>query len=305
VSRLPQWAVPVLMLLVASPPGLAAGQSTVEPFRPWRNDSHAVHTWVGEVAYLGGNAILGGVTAGVMRELRGGSFWEAFRVGAVGGSVSYAGKRIAAESFVGAGLLGREVAALGSSIAHNAADGRTALAEIVLPVGFARLYLRRDSASLLGVAAAAKLDLATLIAAGYLGFTADEFDLGASLSTGTPVFVVRERMSEQDWTGLQVAGVIRLTGDPPAGSASGTTFPQALAHETVHVLQYDFALLVWSDPAEQWLTARLPGGSWIDRHVHLGLVLPGWALANAVLPYTARPWEQEAHFLTRWEANRD
>jgi hypothetical protein len=71
-----------------------------------------------------------------------------------------------------------------------------------------------------------------------------------------------------------------------------------LAHERVHVLQYDFALAAWGEPAEAWLLAPLPGGARLDRYLDFGLPLLPWAAANLVIPHDYRPWEQEADYLT-------
>ncbi len=93
--------------------------------------------WAGEFAILSGNAVLSGVTAGVVQKLRGGSFRDGFVRGLTGGGVIYLGKRVAAERFSGAGLLGREVASLGTSMVRNASEGYGLLDDVVLPVGAA------------------------------------------------------------------------------------------------------------------------------------------------------------------------
>src|SRR5688500_10942351 len=100
-------------------------------------------TWVGQFTVAGANALLSGVTAGVIQELRGGSFSDGFARGALGGVVIYAGKRVAMDRFAGAGLLGREVAAVGTSMVRNAADGVGLLDRVVLPVGPVRVYWQR------------------------------------------------------------------------------------------------------------------------------------------------------------------
>ena len=247
---------------------------------------------------MSGNAALGGLTAALVQTLRGGSFWEALRDGAVGGAFAYAGKRIAVEDFWGAGLLGREVAAVGASVVRNASDGRATLARLVLPVGVARLYLEADSASGLPTRAHLKFDLPTFVSAVYFGTRpGSEFAAGASLSAGTPVFLTAERWSEQSWEGSQAAGALWLHGNPR------DPYPEVekesvFAHERVHVVQYDFGFLAWSDPMEGWIAQRLPGGAWVDRHLDLGLYLAPWALANHLTPHDQRPWEHEAHFLS-------
>jgi hypothetical protein len=257
----------------------------------------------GDLAFIGGNAVLGGITAGLLQELRGGSFWPAFRAGALGGAVAYAGRRIAVEQFTLAGLLGRELAAVGTSVVRNASDGRGMLDQLVLPLGLARLYLERDTAAARPLNARLKLDLPTVLATTYLGLQGDvHFDLSASLSSGAPVFASFGRWSDGNWRGNQAAGAIWLRGNPDDPNPDAER-PAVLAHERVHILQYDFSLLAWSEPTERWLSARVPGGSWVHRHLDLGLHLGPWAMANWLIPYQQRPWEHEAHFLSRVRGN--
>ncbi|MGH7477263.1 MAG: hypothetical protein ACRELD_13400, partial [Longimicrobiales bacterium] len=186
-----------------------------------------------------------------------------------------------------------------SAVARNASEGRGALEQLVLPLGFARLYLRTGPAASGPARAHVALDLPSLLATAYFAFRRDaELDLIASLSAGTPVFATRVRWADGYWAGDQVAGVIWLRGnpdDPTPDAERGAV----LAHERVHVLQYDFSFLLWSDPAERWLAERVAGGAWIERRLDLGLHLAPWALANRLLPYELRPWEQEAYFLSR------
>lgn len=260
-------------------------------------------TWAGDLAFLSGNAVLGGLTAGLIRELRGGEFWPAFRTGVAGGAIAYAGRRIAVEQFAGAGFLGREVAAAGTSVARNAAEGRSTLHEIVFPLWLIRLYLRTDTAA--GLHARVKADLPTLLATAYLGLRGDaRFDISASLSSGMPVFRTHVLLADGYWKGNQSAGVIWLHGNPedPNPDAQRSA---VIAHERVHVLQYDFGLLLWSDPAEAWLAERIPGGPRVHDYLDLGLHLLPWGLANWALPYRQRPWEHEAHFLSGISAERE
>ena len=125
-------------------PGTAHGQSRADriPVTP----GHPVDGPSGlasDVAFLGVNVALGGLSAALFQQLRGGSSWDAFLNGALGGAVAYAGRRLAVERFDGASLAGRQVAAVGTSIVRNASNGCGALDQLVLPFGFARLYLRR------------------------------------------------------------------------------------------------------------------------------------------------------------------
>ena len=262
-------------------------------------------TWAGDLAFLSGNAALGGLTAGLIQTLRGGSFWGAFRDGALGGAVSYAGRRVASEPFDGAGLVGREVAAVGASLVRNASVGNGPLDELVLPLGIAWLYLRRDTTASKSVHARLKLDVPTILASIYLGFRGDtDLDVSASVSAGAPVFYTRARWVEEGWLGYQAAGAIWLRGNPndPYPEADEAT---VFGHERVHVLQYDFSSLTLGDAADRLVTDRLPGGAWIDRHLDLGVHLGAWGLANLLIPRNQRPWEQEAHFLSGVSSYRE
>ena len=135
--------IAALSLVFLAYPRAAEGQWESDPLRTApRERAAGPPTWVGELAFLSGNAALGGLTAALIRELRGGSFWEAFLDGALGGAVVY-----------GAGLAGREVAAVGTSIVRNASDGRGTLEQLVLPIGVARLYLQGVNTSVAPVRA--------------------------------------------------------------------------------------------------------------------------------------------------------
>lgn len=245
-----------------------------------------------EAAYLAGNALIGGFTAALFQSSRGGAFWPAFRVGALGGSIAYAGRKVTAEEFSGAGLLGRELGAVGASLVSNAAHGRPPLERFVLPFGPTRVYITTKP-----VDVTFKLDLPTATATMYYALSGARFDAAASLSAGAPVFEQHVTFADGHWRGDQIAGVIKATGNP---SDPNPDAPKSLvlAHERVHTLQYDFALVAWSEPAEAWLARHLPGGSWLQRHIDFGLHLLPWQLLNTVVPYRARPWEAEARFLS-------
>jgi hypothetical protein len=65
-----------------------------------------------DVTFAASNALLAGMTPGVSQRLRGGQFGDGFARGAVAGAVAYVGRRMGAEQFDGAGLLGRQVSAV-------------------------------------------------------------------------------------------------------------------------------------------------------------------------------------------------
>lgn len=265
----------------------------------------AAQSRAGDLAFGAGNAALGGLTAGVARKLDGGAFWPAFRDGALGGAVAYAGRRVAVARFDGAGFLGRELASVGGAVVANAADGRGRFARLTLPIGFIRLDANLDARAREACSfwLSPSLDLPTFVATLYYVVRDDvEVDADASLSAGTPVFHSFDRRADGNWRGEQLAGVIRVLGNP------GDPLPDharrdVLAHELVHVLQYDFGQAAWSAPVEAWLLERVPAR--VGCHVDLGLHLLPWALANLLVPYEQRPWEHEANFLSGVRADRD
>lgn len=252
--------------------------------------------WTGDAAALGINAALGGLTAGVGQWLGGGSFTDGFTRGFAGGALVYGGKRVAVQNFSGAGLLGREVAAVGSSVIRNAAEGRGSLSRLVLPAGPVRLYVETTG----GWRVRPRVDGATLVAAAY-GVLEDSlrFDLDASFSSGAVVFQVDSLLvrgpggSETGASGITRAGTIYLS------DIVGIDAEIDLRHEVVHVIQQDQIFLTMTDPVENWALRRIPGGAWVSRYLDPNLA---WAVTGllgdvAFKNYANRPWELEARFL--------
>jgi hypothetical protein len=254
--------------------------------------------WRGDAVSVVVNSLLGGVTAGVERRLRGGSFGRAFVAGAAGGALTYAGKRIAVERFGGAGLLGREVAAVGSSVSRNAAEGRAPLERVMLPLGPIRLYLSPLDDS----PVQARLDAAAVVATAYFATRPGaRFDAGESLSAGALVFRAPGSADELGFEGVQAAGAILLrhfAGEAPSGPGRAVHPERIAAHERVHVIQYDQTFLLWAAPAEAWAMDRARWSRGVHRWVDLGTNAALMAGLDAALPYEARPWEREAHHLS-------
>ncbi|HEX6748193.1 MAG TPA: hypothetical protein VF092_12935 [Longimicrobium sp.] len=249
----------------------------------------------GEALSLAGNALIGGVTAGIGARLRGRPFLRAFAGGAAGGAVTYAGKRIAAEHVEGAGFAGREVAAVGSSISANAAAGRGALDRLVLPVGPVRVYLAPRGE---GPAVRARVDLAAVAAAAFAATArGSRFDARESLSSGALVFRVPGALEEVGYDGRHLAGVVQVRqgGDSLRAERTG-------AHERVHVIQYDQSFILWAAPAEAALMDRARWSRGLHRWIDLGINAPALAGLGAVVPYRAQPWETEAVYLARTSA---
>lgn len=273
---------------------------------PWPAAAQHDHThppaargadWTGHAAAVGANALLGGLTAGGLQKLRGGSFQDGFTRGLLGGAVVYAGKRMAAERFDGAGLLGREIAAVGASAVRNAGEGRPALERITLPLGAVRLEVRTGAQSGVGARLDAHAAFWTLY--GVLDPQLS-FDAGASLSSGAAVFRApdqRLHLAGQAGLGMAFPGTIFLGHIHPDPSGR---MPETFAHERVHVIQYDQGFLYWDEPLQRAVAPRLPGVRTIYSVADLDLVFSGVAVLGALLlPYPHRPWEAEALLLTR------
>lgn len=254
--------------------------------------------WVGQFTTFSANAVLGGVTAGVIQRIRGGSFKDGFTRGAFGGAIIYSGKKLAASRFFGAGVMGREVAAVGSSVVRNASEGRGTFDRLVFPVAFVKLYWDRTAGSL-----QPKLDV---VSAGYTiyGIVEDElkFDAHESASAGMMVFrtdnkVIATKTDDQHAAGLQAEGVI-LRADVPG---FGEKFLKlALAHERVHVLQDDQIFLTLNDPVDDWVWRRTTATRKVGRFVDINISTEMLRQLSRLIPNHAdRPWELEATYLTR------
>jgi hypothetical protein len=206
----------------------------------------------------GANIALAGVSAAVISKLRGGSFSRALLSGSLGGALVYAGKWVSAEHFDGAGLLGRELAAVGASVVRNASLDDPILGTVVLPFGPIRIYVVRDWASRRRMRI--KADLPALVSTAYAVWHPKlDLDLARSLSAGTPIFVARESLLGSDRSGMYVAGVIWAKETDP-NVVVGPTRDLIVAHETVHTIQHDFVFIAWGEPVERWLLGTSPAG---------------------------------------------
>lgn len=300
------YALAVVALVHAAP---ASAQQVSCPDGTEFNGTFCARTfdapvWVGHVAHLGANALLGGLAAGVMQEFRGGDFRDGFTRGALGGAVVYAGKRIAVQPFDGAGMVGRQVGSVGGSMVRNAAEGRGLLERVVLPLGPVRVYLEPAAATPLR----ARLDV---VSAAWIGYAVVEeqleWDRDFSLSAGTAVFRAPGKMLKSKSTdlhegaagGLEAAGVILLSDVEEYGKEP---LLRSFAHERVHVLQTDYMHTVWSDPAEDWLLRQIPGGRAVGRFLDFGVSNPIRSGLGRFIPggRENHPWEIEAEFLERY-----
>jgi hypothetical protein len=270
----------VLLLLSAEPPASAQASR--------RKDAD----WFDDLSFLSANALLGGVTAGIVCFVKDRAFRKGFTDGMLGGGVTYVGKRLAAARFSGAGLLGREVTAVGGSIVRNASLGAGIVDTLVLPIGPLRAFLTPSGIGNTRL----RLDLSQtgrLLA----GLTERRLalDWRRTLSAGAPVFVTDARIRSEDELvrGAAAQGVIVL-------SRVGSGYPEdVFAHERVHVIQEDFAQTTVGLPLELWGRDKVG----LDRiplveHIILGFTYEAiWWPMDRIWRHADRPWEIEAQFL--------
>lgn len=251
------------ILLVVCLPGAALSQPTDAGHAQWHTSA-----WVGDLTFLSANALLAGLSAGVVQEVRGHSFRDGFARGALGGAIAYGGRRVAVENFHGAGFLGRQLSAVGSSLARNAGNTPASFSDVTLPLGPVLVHLRNDN----GWGATATLDLysaawlATAIMDDRLAL-----DVGETLSSGAPVFRAADHDMKHDGTrigGTVVGGVIVVArpGQLPDD--------QIMRHERVHVLQYDFGQTLLGDQMEQYASRHLPFMASAQKFVRFGVAVP-------------------------------
>ena len=240
------------------------------------------------------NAGLGGFTAGLMRAAHGESFISGFAKGAAGGAVVSAGRSIIAKDGARYAWSGRMLAAIGSSEIRNVSQGRSMLSEIIVPVGFVRLYVTTTR----HIKIAPRLDVAGAFATiAYARYEDTWFDWRESLVAGAIVFTQPEA---SDPLGSQRAGVIRVADIPPNVYRSGQNFvrPSVTRHELVHATQYDFISDVWGEPLEGWILGKLKNGPVIHRYLDLGLIHPLITGVATLIEHDKRPWEVEANSIS-------
>ena len=254
-------------------------------------------TWSAHFATFSANAVLGALTGGVIQELRGGSFKDGFVRGALGGAIIYGGKRITAERFFGAGLIGREFAAVGSSVVRNASDGVGTFDRLILPAGILRVYWQRPSGSV-----QVKVDVysAGLTVYGIAESNLD-FDVHESFSAGAVVFktnneVITFGADKQHAGGISRGGLIFRSFVPGWGEEF---LERALAHERVHVSQDDQFFITLNDHVDDWLFTKLGAAQRLSRYIDLNTSSELLRLVGRTMSYRDRPWEVEAIYLTK------
>lgn len=277
-----------LILGTAAPARPQSGGSA--PDEVWRT-----RAWMGDVTFLSLNALVGGLTAGILQTLRDGSFQSGFARGALGGAVSYGGRRLAVEEFSGAGLLGRQVSAVGVSVVRNASEGVPSLSRISLPAGPLILVVTRGER--LDVRAEIDVNGAVWLSSALL----DDrlvLDARATISAGAPVFRTPDHRLGSDGdhpAGMLIGGLVVL------GHGTGNMRGHdVLAHERVHVLQYDLVQEIWGDPLETWISNRL-GTPEVLRFIRPGVAYPllhASIVSLLDIEWKDRIWEIEAEYLS-------
>lgn len=251
--------------------------------------ARAQPTSVDRVENLLANGVIGGVTASVRAIIAGKPVDRALTVGFVGGVLHGVGKQVAASDFDGAGVSGRQLSSLGLAVAQMAVRD-TFLVPIM--IGPLTLELAPNSADRVRP----RLNLTqTVVMAYYAAQRRTSLDVAATLSTGAPTFRRPEVGVSTPWglaLGHMAAGTILLGA--PAGEISERT----MRHESLHVLQLDFANELIGFPLERTILQRIPGGKRLVRHIDLGIMshLLGLGLAS-VIGYDNQPWEREAYHL--------
>ena len=223
---------------------------------------------------VGGNMLVGGLTAATHAMLAGKDPMRAFAKGALGGAVMLAGKRYAVEP--GTGWLGAALAGTGTSMVHNAGRGAGMFEELTLPLPGLRVrFLPRAEQK---VRVAVNLYEASLVAEAVWR---DDLtlDWAHSRATGTAVFSTVHRHVVVEGTKVNGAAV----GPVSVVSVFANDYDQTARHEVVHAYQAWFAQEAWGRPIEQFARARLPYADLIPSWLELGLGAPTLAVIEGSL----------------------
>lgn len=244
-------------------------------------------------AHLAVNGALGGFSAAMFALARGKNPWRAALMGFGGGVAMGAGKQVAGRRFDGAGLIGRQLSAVGTSVVRSASDDTMI---VLVPLGPMTLEVRpravdrvRPRVNLVGSG--------TML---YYVIRPDtRLDLGATLSAGAPVFrFPTETVSTRDGIifGRMDFGTILLGAEPSVPDAQRRV---TLPHESIHVAQYDFLEHALALPPERAILRKLGVGERFLRHVDIGVISVMLAgVLQMHMGYDERPWEREAVLLT-------
>jgi hypothetical protein len=244
-----------------------------------------------ELHLLGANVLLGGASAGIVALFHGEPLAKGVLKGVAGGAVVHGGKRMVVEHWAGAGLLGRQVGLLGGSMINNGGTGRGTFDRVAFGFGPVRGYLDRQNGELDW-----GLDVPGAVAVLW-GIVDSDLSLDPlqSLSSGAVVFQGKGTFA------LPGTYVYWRSQNPrdPEGYAARLRYE--LAHERVHILQYDQTFLALGKPTESWVATRLPDlGLPFALEFNAVSLAAAAAMASHVWPrHDDQPWEREAMFLGR------
>ena len=244
-------------------------------------------------AHLAVNGALGGFSAAMFALARGKNPWRAALVGFGGGVAMGAGKQVAGQRFDGAGLMGRQLAAFGTSMVRSASEDTMV---VIVPVGPMTFEVRPSAVDRVRPRVNV-VSTATLL---YYVVRADtRLDMGATLSAGAPVFrFPTETVSTRDGIifGRMDFGTIILGRTPLVQDRQRR---MTLPHEAIHVVQYDFLEQALSLPLERAILRKLGASEGFLRHVDLGAISVMLAgVLQMHMDYDDRPWERESVLLT-------
>jgi hypothetical protein len=252
----------------------------------------------GAARIVGGNMLVGGVTAAARATLENKNPFRAFAIGALGGAVHVGGKALSAKQGATAGLAGLTLGAVGTSIVANAGRGDPVLSELFLAVGPLRVRVSTRSTRRVRIG----LNLYEVAIAGrQFAREGIEIEWSRTLASGTFVFVTRDRYIRvaggDTVSGIAVGPAIVIDGYRGAMSAT-------LAHELTHAHQYWFGQEAIVLPLEEYLRTRIPGVRHTPSWIELGVLVPAlWATENAIFGRRAGPAnrliESEAYWFTR------
>jgi hypothetical protein len=279
-------ALASLSPIVGSAAGLAA-----QPVAAYHETDPRAATYAEVVA---GNALVGGVLAGLQAAIRGNDPFRAFGIGAIGGLVHLAGKNLALEGGAARAWTGLAISHFGTSVIANAGQGRASFSQIVLPVGPFRVrFAPRDTTRL-------RADVNVFESVMFLRVAVRNgvrLDWTRSLETGGIAFET-ERMAlftDQELNGLAISPYYVISDFAADKDA-------VARHEVVHLHQQVLMEETLGRPVELFLRSRVPHARRIPRWLELGVVSPAlkvveeWATNGRGLSQFG---ESEAYLLMR------
>lgn len=257
-----------------------------------REHSSARTSSASPAVLLAGSALLGSIAASIRCVIEECDVSAAAVRGGVGGLLAFAGRAVAAQEFDGAGLLGRQVSAVGIGFLETPQG----LLPDVVSFRFPALVVRasnRDGTLRLKPA----VDASGILVAAYFVARSDVgMNWSRTLSAGTFVLEATGTVFEHDGevvNGAAVSTTILLS------ELSSTLMSQTLRHESVHVLQLDLLSGAVFAPVERWLARRM-GLAGVTAHVEVNLLRELSLGATAVVlgdRLATWPFELEANTL--------